>query len=116
MITTRFYHLFLGVVLLVLTACAEADPSLEADMSPATSGIAVLSWDPNTGTDLAGYKIYLATASGAYATPIATTPIDVTTYTVTGLAPGTTYFFVVTVFNTDGTESSFSNEARTIIS
>ncbi len=116
MITTRFYHLFLGVVLLVLTACATADPSLEGDRSPAASGIAILSWDPNTETDLAGYKIYLATASGTYAAPIATTPIDVTTYTVTGLAPSTTYFFVVTVFNTDGTESSFSNEASTIIS
>ncbi len=116
MITTRSYHLFLGVVLLILTACAAADPSLEADVSPANSGVAMLSWDPNTGADLAGYKIYLATSSGVYGTPIATTTADATTYTVTGLAPGTTYFFVVTAFNTDGTESTFSNEASTIIS
>jgi hypothetical protein len=42
--------------------------------------------------------------------------MDITTYTVTGLETGTTYFFVVTAYNSSGTESSFSNEvSKTIL-
>ncbi|MBX3327791.1 MAG: fibronectin type III domain-containing protein [Nitrospira sp.] len=115
MIMTRSYHLLLGVVLLILTACAAADPVLDTDISPHNTRTAMLSWDPNPGADLAGYKIYLATASGSYGAPIATTSTDTTSYTVTGLVPNTAYFFVVTAFTTDGAESTFSNEASTII-
>ncbi|MDH4305306.1 MAG: fibronectin type III domain-containing protein [Nitrospira sp.] len=112
---TRSYQMLqLALLLLLLTACPSADPSLDSQFSP-DSGTASLSWDASAGTDVAGYKIYLATASGAYGTPITTTPADVTTYTVTGLAIGTTYFFVVSAFNTDGTESTFSNEVSKMI-
>lgn len=112
---TRFYRAFqLSVLLLVLTACSSPDPSLNSDLS-SEDGTASLSWDASTGTDIAGYKIYLATASGSYGAPIATTPTNVTTYTITGLATGTTYFFVVTSFNMDGTESTFSNEVSKVI-
>lgn len=112
---TRSYQVFqLGALLLVLTGCPSADSSLTANISP-NSGTARLSWDASAGTDIAGYKIYLATASGAYGTPIATTSTDVTTYSMTGLATGITYFFVVTAFNLDGTESTFSNEVSKII-
>ncbi|MBH0204532.1 MAG: fibronectin type III domain-containing protein [Nitrospira sp.] len=112
----RSYQILqLAVLLLLLTACPSADPSLGTDASP-DNGTARLSWDASTGTDIAGYKIYLATASGAYGAPIATTSTDVTTYTVTGLVIGATYFFVVTAFNLDGTESTFSNEVSKSIS
>src|SRR5205085_7771374 len=73
-----------------------------------TTAQVTLAWDPNTESDLAGYKVYIGTASGVY-----TTTIDVgnvTTYTVTGLAPGATYYFVVTAYDTGGLESGFSNE------
>jgi len=70
----------------------------------------MLSWDANSGPDLAGYKIYQATTSGTYGAPIATLTMDLTIYAVSGLQTGTTYFFVVTAYNSDGAESSFSNE------
>ncbi len=71
-----------------------------------------LAWDPNTETDLAGYKVYYGTASHSY-----TTVIDVhnvTTYSVTGLGAGT-WYFAVTAYNTTGAESTFSNEVSTTI-
>lgn len=113
---TRFYRAFqLGAFLLLLTACSSSDPSLGSNLSTGNSGTARLSWDTSATNDIAGYKIYLATTSGSYGAPISTTSRDVTTHTVTGLTPGTTYFLVVTAFNTDGTESTFSNEVSTTI-
>ena len=74
------------------------------------------SWDASEGPDLAGYKIYQATAPGGYGAPIAILTVDVTRYTVTGLEFGTTYFFTVTAYNSNGAESSFSNEvSKTIL-
>ena len=67
-----------------------------------------LSWDANTESDIAGYKMYYGDASGHY-----TNTIDVgkvTTMQVSNLLNGVTYFFVVTAYNTSGLESLPSNE------
>jgi subtilisin len=75
--------------------------------TPAFAGDVILSWEANTESDVDGYNVYYGTASGSYGTPI-----DVgnqTTYTVTGLGPGT-YYFAVTAYNTSGNESGFSSE------
>lgn len=108
------YHSFqICLFLLVATACASPD---SAPTSAPSGGTAMLSWDVSTGSDLAGYKIYQATTSGGYGAPIATLSMDVTNYTVTSLEAGATYFFVVTAHNSDGAESSFSNEvSKTIL-
>jgi hypothetical protein len=78
--------------------------------APATSS-ATLTWSPNTESDLAGYKIYRATSSGGYGAPIATLQGNVTTFIASGLQLGTTYFFVVTAYDSAGNESLHSNEA-----
>ncbi|MBI3805610.1 MAG: fibronectin type III domain-containing protein [Nitrospirae bacterium] len=73
----------------------------------ANAGNALLSWNPNTEADLAGYKIYYGPSPGSYGAPI-----DVgnqTSYTITGLGTQT-YYFAVTAYNTAGGESDFSNE------
>jgi hypothetical protein len=75
-----------------------------------TTGTATLSWSANTETDLVGYKVYRATASGAYGAPIATLGGATTSYVAPGLQTGTTYFFVVTAYDAAGNESPFSNE------
>jgi hypothetical protein len=114
---TRHYRLFLICLLLfVTTACASPDSSPTGEPGTLAGGTAMLSWDPSVGPDIVGYKVYLATASGAYGAPIATLAPDATSYTATGLEAGSTYFFVVTAYNSDGAESSFSNEVnKTII-
>lgn len=68
-----------------------------------------LSWYPSSATNVAGYKIYSGTACHAYTSVMAVG--DATNATITGLAPGTTYYFAATTVDSAGNESSFSNEA-----
>jgi fibronectin type 3 domain-containing protein len=76
----------------------------------ATTSSATLTWNANTESDLAGYKIYRATSSGAYGAPLATISAGTVSYAATGLQSGNTYFFVVTAYDSAGNESAFSNE------
>ena len=91
---------------LLLFLMALPQPSHAEDVS--------LAWDANVETDLAGYKVYWGTASRTYGTPV--TIGLITTYTVTGLPPGHTYYFAVTAFNDSGLESGYSNEVYKLIS
>ncbi len=76
---------------------------------PAHAGQSVtLSWDSSGDPNVGGYKIYYGGASGSY-----TNCIDVgnvMSATVSGLAPGTTYYFAATTYDTFGNESDYSNE------
>ncbi len=67
-----------------------------------------LAWDPNTETDLAGYKVYYGTTTGVYTN--ATDVGNSTTKAITDLADGVQYFFAVTAYNTAGAESDYSAE------
>jgi hypothetical protein len=76
-----------------------------------------LSWDANTESDLAGYKVHYNVDSsslpfdGAGAVE-GGSPVDVhnlTTATISGLDPSRTYYFAVTAYNTTGIESAYSN-------
>jgi fibronectin type 3 domain-containing protein len=67
-----------------------------------------LAWDPNTESDLAGYRIYYGTGPGSY-----TGSVDVgnvTSCTLTGLKKGETQYFAVTAYNSSGSESGYSSE------
>ena len=67
-----------------------------------------VSWNPNTETDLAGYRIYYGTNSRIYGVPI---PVGkISTYTVDNLASATTYYLALTAIDTSGNESGFSDE------
>lgn len=75
-----------------------------------SAGTATLTWSANAETDLVGYKVYRGTASGTYGAPVATLSKTATSYAFSGLQTGTTYFFVVTAYDSAGNESPFSNE------
>jgi fibronectin type 3 domain-containing protein len=79
-------------------------------LNASATSSATLTWNANTESDLAGYKVYRATASGGYGAPIATLQGNVTSYAATGLQSGTTYFFVITAYDDAGNESAYSNE------
>ncbi|KKL76794.1 hypothetical protein LCGC14_2041320, partial [marine sediment metagenome] len=72
-----------------------------------------LEWDPNTEPDLAGYNIYWGYASGDYA--FSADVGNQTTYTVTGLIPGMTYYYAATAYDTDDLESDYSDEVVYIV-
>ncbi|EQD47151.1 ribonuclease HII, partial [mine drainage metagenome] len=67
-----------------------------------------------TLTDLAGYNIFYGTSPSALTQRIKVTNIGVTSYTVSGLTSGT-WYFVVTSYTADGTESAPSNVVSTTI-
>ena len=73
------------------------------------AGQVALMWDPPAvSTDVVGYIVDYGTASGTY-----TQGIDVgntTNHTVATLPDGQTYYFAVVAYNSEGTESGYSNE------
>ncbi|MFQ6112870.1 MAG: FlgD immunoglobulin-like domain containing protein [bacterium] len=76
-------------------------------------GSATVSWDPNSESDLGGYKIYYGTVSRTYSEVIDVG--NVTSYTVNNLGSGQTYFFAVTAYDVSGNESGFSAEVSATI-
>ena len=81
-------------------------------------------WDANTEADLAGYRIYMSATPGGQ-TLGESSPDKIATLgrgpnpggaeEVTILIPAGTWYFVATAFDTEGLESSRSNEISTTI-
>jgi hypothetical protein len=67
-----------------------------------------LAWDPVDNPQLAGYTIYYGTASGTYQWMVDVG--NVTTYTLSNLTIGATYYAAATAFTTSDLESGYSNE------
>jgi len=73
------------------------------------TGSVTLMWSPSPSPDIAGYNVLYGVASGVYTTRVSTG--NTNSVTLYDLVPGTTYYFVVTCYNTAGDESAPSNEA-----
>lgn len=73
-------------------------------------GQVVLSWEPNSETDLLGYDVYRATVLNGNYEKITATPLapGVTTYFDRGLENGTTYFYKLRAVNMGGLASPFT--------
>jgi hypothetical protein len=113
MARTLVRFLGLAAVGTALAACgggSDSSPSTQGGGSLTGTQSLTLDWDPNTEPDLAGYKVYRSTVSGAYQTAMADVPAGTMTYTVNELQAGTTYLFVVTAYNSSFSESAHSNE------
>ncbi len=83
--------------------------SASSASAPKTAN-ATVSWNANTESDLAGYRIYVGTRSGSYgfAGPFEVT--NSTSFTIPNLPIGTTYYFAVSAFDKSGNESAKSAE------
>ena len=76
---------------------------------PFTS-VHTVSWNANTESDLAGYRIYAGRSSGVYGSAGTPTNVgNVLSGTVTVDASGA-WYFAVTAYDTSNNESGFSTE------
>ncbi|MGD0887035.1 MAG: fibronectin type III domain-containing protein [Thermodesulfovibrionales bacterium] len=106
----RISHLFLFSILSLFVLL-----SLILYPQNASADQITLVWNPPTTntdgtplTDLAGYIVYYGTASRNYPQNV---PVGiVTTYTVSNLTDGLTYYFAVAAYDTAGNQSAYSNE------
>jgi fibronectin type 3 domain-containing protein len=78
-----------------------------------SSGVALaaqvrLAWDANTESDVAGYRIYYGTSPRSYLSSVDVG--NVTSYHLTGLRGGQTYYVAVSAYNSSGSESTYSSE------
>jgi hypothetical protein len=67
-----------------------------------------LAWNPSSEGTITNYTVYWGTNTGVYTFDLAVG--TQTSLVVTGLTPGTVYYFSVDATASDGTESAFSNE------
>jgi chitodextrinase len=65
-------------------------------------------WNPNNESDLAGYKVYYGNSSGSYDGNIDAG--NQTSYTLSSLVEGATYYIALTAYDISGNESSYSSE------
>jgi len=76
------------------------------------AGEVMLSWTANREADLSGYHLYYGKSSRRYGSPIKLG--KTTTYTVTKLDTGDSYYFALTAVDTAGNESGYSGEIKAV--
>lgn len=67
-----------------------------------------LAWNRSTNSNVAGYVVYYGGASGRYTNEVSAG--SSTNAIISGLVPGTTYYFAATSYSSSGVESLFSSE------
>lgn len=97
-----------GNVSIPVTLTVTSGTTSSSTSTTTSNTTATFTWDANTETDLAGYKIHVGTASGSYNSTVDVG--NVTSHSMTNLTIGTTYYFAVSAYNTAGNESAVSNE------
>lgn len=115
--------LFGAAVLLTLAGCGGGSASISGGSGEggvgggggAVGASVTLEWeapvaraDGSPLNDLAGYRIYYGTNTGSYTSSVDIGPS--TTCVIDDLATGSTYYFVVTSYDSSGNESELSNE------
>lgn len=99
-----YNKIFLGSIL-VWMAC----------MIPMSINAAVLSlnWNSNTESDLAGYRVYYGNTSGIYTS--SEDAGNVTSYEISNVTNGKTYYISLRAYDTSGNESASSQEVYAYI-
>jgi len=82
--------------------------------STGNAGVIKIGWNPNTESDLAGYRIYYGTRSDDAFTAstdagMATRNGDLVVYTLKNLNQGQEYCIAITAYDTSNYESGLSN-------
>ena len=75
---------------------------------PPSGGSAIVTWNANPESDLAGYRVFYGTSSRNYPNSISVG--KVTSATISGLTIGTKYYFALKAVDTSGNLSGYSAE------
>jgi Viral BACON domain len=81
---------------------------------PPVQHAVLLSWKNPAGATVVSHSLYRSTVRGSSYGLLASA-VDGTTYTDESTQPGTLYYYVVTAVDSQGRESSYSNEAEVAI-
>ncbi|MFQ5735863.1 MAG: fibronectin type III domain-containing protein [Thermodesulfobacteriota bacterium] len=113
--------IILPVMLIAFTGCGGGGATGVSGTGGTGGGAASLSatinWSPVTTnidgsplTELAGYRVHYGTEPGVYTTTVDIADPTAASAVISGLQAGTTYYFVVTAYDTSGNQSAYSNE------
>jgi Abnormal spindle-like microcephaly-assoc'd, ASPM-SPD-2-Hydin/Fibronectin type III domain len=80
----------------------------------ATAHSVILSWTASD-SGVVGYHVYSSTVSGGPYVRMTSTPVNNSSYAVTGVQPGRTYYYVVTALNSSSQESAYSSEVPAVV-
>jgi fibronectin type 3 domain-containing protein len=76
--------------------------------------VVTLSWTPDTSA-VAGYQVYSGQVSGGPYSKVTGSAVNLASYTDGSVQSGKTYYYVVTAVDSNGVESSYSNQATAAI-
>ncbi|GBD95079.1 flagellar basal body rod modification protein [bacterium BMS3Abin05] len=99
----KYKYFFLSSALFFYTLAAFSN-----GMAQSPRGSLIVQWDPNTESDLAGYRVYYGTASRSYSHQIDVG--NVTQYKIANLEEGKVYYIALTAYDYWNNESNFSKE------
>jgi len=90
--------------------------SLSGTGVAATPHTVLVSWTASGTSNVTGYNVYRGTSSGTYS-KITSSPVPATTYTDATVQSGQniTYYYVVTAVDSNGVESTGSNQATATV-
>lgn len=131
----KYRLLFAALLISVLTGCGSGgtttgttaatgtDSATTTKTQSATDNVSLAWRAPATRVDgsylpnseLAGYRVYMGTASNNLAPLVDLNDETMTSYSV-GTLPAGSYYFAVSAYDTDGLESSFSQILKIVIS
>lgn len=81
--------------------------------APVTHSVA-LNWQASTST-VTGYNVYRSSVSGSAYAKVNGSLVSGVTYADSGVQSGQTYYYVATSVDSNGNESSFSNEVSAVV-
>ena len=92
-----------------------ADESVTGGAAGTAQHSVTLSWAASSSTGVMGYNVYRSTVSGGPYARLTSGPDASLSYTDGAVSAGQSYFYVVTAVESNGTESTYSNQAMAVI-
>ena len=86
---------------------------LPAAFEKACASSLILNWNASSSPSVTGYNVYYGTNSGNYVHKLDAG--DATSFMVSNLCCGVTYFFAATAYDANGDESAFSTEVSFVV-